>query len=164
MENVLTKVQLEIYDKCDFKISNFKPEIESKEYNACRYELNGRNIFGRTSKITPKKIGQFVTFWKRNIKGVIEPFEENDEFDFYVVNSRTETKLGQFVFPKSVLIKKGIVSTAKKEGKRGFRVYPNWEIAKNKQAEKTQKWQLDYFYEINETTDLLKVAKLYKAE
>jgi hypothetical protein len=77
---------------------------------------------------------------------------------------RTEKKFGQFVFPKSVLIKKGIISTRKKEGKRAFRVYPNWDVAKNKQAERTQKWQLDYFYEINATTDLQKVTGLYKIE
>ena len=33
--------------------------------------------------------------------------------------------------------------------------------AQNKQAEKTQKWQLNQFYEIGSTTDLKKVIKLY---
>ena len=79
------------------------------------------------------------------------------------MNVLTETKLGQFVFPESVLIKKGIISTAKKEGKRGFRVYPVWDIAKNKQAIQTQTWQLNYFYEINNTLDLDKVNALYSA-
>jgi hypothetical protein len=109
-------------------------------------------------------VGQFVTFWKRNGNGIIEPLEEADRIDFYAVSVRTEKEFGQFVFPKSVLIKKGIIATAKKEGKRAFRVYPNWDIAKNKQAERTQKWQLDYFYEINDSTDFKKVAELYKIE
>ncbi len=164
MENNLKQIKAEVYEKSGLKMSDFKTETESKEYDACRFELNGRKIISRNSKITPKKVGQFVTFWKRNGNGPIEPFEENDQIDFYAVNVRTENEFGQFVFPKSVLIKKGIISTEKKDGKRAFRVYPSWENVNNKQAERTQKWQLDYFYEINNSTDLRRVEELYKTE
>jgi hypothetical protein len=162
MDGNLIQIRTEVYDKCALEVSDLRTEKESKEYAACRFKLNGRHIFSRNSKITPKKVGQFVTFWKRNENGVIEPFHEKDPLDFYVVNIRTETKFGQFVFPKSVLIKKGIISTNNKEGKRGFRVYPNWDTVNNKQAERTQKWQLYYFYELNIYTDLTKVMKLYQ--
>lgn len=161
MDNNLYQIKTEVYDKCALEISNFKFEPEGKEYDACRFELSGRNIISRSAKITPKKAGQFVTFWKRNLNGPIEPFDEADQIDFYAVNVRSDKKFGQFVFPKSLLIKKGIISTDKKEGKRAFRVYPNWDIAENKQAERTQKWQLNYFYEIGEMTDLNKANQLY---
>jgi hypothetical protein len=164
MDNNLNRIKTEIYEKCGLKISDFQLETESKEYDACRFELNGRKIISRNARITPKKVGQFVTFWKRNGNGPIEPFEVNDQIDFYTVNVRTEKEFGQFVFPKSVLIEKGIISTDKKEGKRAFRVYPNWDNANNKQAERTQKWQLEYFYEINDSTDFKKVTELYKTE
>lgn len=104
-----------------------------------------------------------MTFWKRNGQGPIEPLHENDIFDFYIVNVRTKNRIGQFVFPKSALVKKGIISTDKKEGKRAFRVYPHWDIPANNQAEKTQIWQLIYFYEIGELTDFKKVKELYAA-
>ena len=161
MDKNLNQIKTEIYDKCSLEISDFKIETESKEYDACRFQLNGLNIFSRNAKITSKKAGQFVTFWKRNENRPIEPFDENDQIDFYAVNVRTENQFGQFIFPKSVLIKKGIISTEKKEGKRAFRVYPNWDSVKNKQAERTQKWQLNYFYIINSSTDLKKVNQLY---
>ena len=161
MDTNLNQIKTEIYDKCSFKILNFKTKTESKEYNACQFQLNGLNILSRNAKITPKKSGQFVTLWKRNGNGPIEPFCENDQIDFYIVNVRTENEFGQFVFPKSVLIIKGILSTEKKEGKRAFRVYPNWDKVKSKQAERTQKWQLNYFYEINSSTNLKKVIELY---
>ena len=164
MNKNLDQIKTEIYDKCSLKISNFKTETESKEYNACRFELNKLNVLSRNAKITPKKVGQFVTFWKRNENGPIEPFDENDQIDFYAVNVRTENEFGQFVFPKSVLIKKGIISTEKKEGKRAFRVYPNWDIVTSKQAERTQKWQLNYFYQINSSTNLQKVIELYNGK
>jgi len=161
MDNNLKQIKTKIYDKCALEMSGFEFEKESKEYDACRFELNGRNVISRSAKITPKKVGQFVTFWKRNGLGPIEPFDDKDQIDFYVVNVRTENEFGQFVFPKSVLIKKGIISTENKEGKRAFRVYPNWDSPNNKQAERSQKWQLDYFYQINDSTDFNKVAELY---
>lgn len=164
MNNNLRKVEREIYDKCSLKISDFKKEQEGKEYDACQFKLNGMNIICRSSKITPKKVGQFVAFWKRNTDGITEPFNENQKIDFYVINVKSENNFGQFVFPKSELIKKEIISTGKKDGKRGFRVYPIWDKTENKQAEKTQKWQLEYFYEIGNLTDFNKVTKLYKSE
>jgi len=164
MDIDLSRINTEIYEQCGLHISNFRLEKESKEYEACRFELNGLRIISRNAKNTPKKVGQFVTFWKRNANGPIKPFEEKDKIDFFVVNVRTEKEFGQFVFPKSVLIKKGIISTDKREGKRAFRVYPNWDTVNNKQAHKTQKWQMTYFYEINDSTDLRRIKELYKTE
>ena len=158
----LINVKNKIYDKLDYKISNFINEDEGIEYDACRFELNGAKIICRSSKITPKKIGQFVTFWKRNNDGLTEPHSENDPIDFYVINVKTDNNFGQFVFPKAELIKKRIISTNTKEGKRGFRIYPKWDIAKNKQAIKTQNWQLKYFYEICSTHEYIsKAEELY---
>ena len=140
----------QVYKKCSLKISNFKIETESKEYNACQFNLNNLKIICRNAKITPKKVGQFVTFWKREINQPIAPFDEND------------TQIGQFVFPKAILIKKGIISTNKKEGKRAFRIYPPWDKTTSKQAEQSQKWQVDYFYEILDEKDLAGLLKLYE--
>lgn len=120
-------------------------EKESKEYNACRFTLNKKLIVFRQAKITPTKIGQFVTLWKRNSNKIIAPFDADDAIDYVVVLVKTENHLGQFLFPQDVLFQKGIFSTAIKEGKRAIRVYPPWDIATSKQAIATQKWQLNYF-------------------
>lgn len=161
MNHNLESIKNSIYDKCGFELSDFETETESKEYEACRFILNGLNVISRCAKITPNKAGQFVTFWKRNGNGPIEPFHETDPIDFFLVNVRADDKFGQFVFPKSVLIEKGVITSFKKEGKRAIRVYPIWDEAKSKQAERTQKWQLDYFYEIGEEINLEKVNGLY---
>ncbi len=157
----LIEVKSKIYDKLSLVISKVSNELEGTEYDACQYELNGIKIISRSSKVTPKKVGQFVTFWKRNQNGETEPYSEIDQFDFYVINAKSEDRFGQFVFPKSELINKGFITSERKGGKRGFRVYPIWDKTLNKQAEKTQKWQLNYFYEIGETIDLKKVSELY---
>lgn len=159
----LTEVR-RIYEKCELQISNLITETESKEYSACQFKLNGLNIIFRSAKITPKKAGQFVTFWKRNEKGSIEPFFETDQIDYYVVNVRNGNNFGQFVFPKSILMKKGIISTAKREGKRAFRIYAPWDETKNNQAEHTQKWQLTYFFEAHPSIDLKLAKELYASQ
>lgn len=162
MDYNLNYVKTNIYDKCSFVISNLEIEPEGKEYSASRFELNGKKILCRTAKVTPKKVGQFVSCWKRNKEGITEPFSDTDMIDFYVIHVKSGNNLGQFVFPSSELISKGILSTEEKDGKRGFRVYPKWDKPVSKQAEKAQKWQLDYFLEINDSTDFKKVANLYK--
>lgn len=150
-----------IYDNCKFKFSNINLNNDSKEYYACSFVLDDSTIIFRKSKVTPKKVGQFVTFWKRSILGPIEPFHENDDFDFFVINCSTDTNFGQFVFPKSVLVEKGIISSKNKEGKRAFRVYPNWEKTTSKQAQKTQLWQKDYFILLTNNIDFKLVKEKY---
>lgn len=145
-----------VYDKCGFNFSELNVENESKEYGACAFRLNGLKIHFRISKITPAKTGQFVTIWKRNKDGVTQPFSLTDEIDFVIISSQNEYDFGQFIFPKSLLLSKGIITGNGKEGKRGIRVYPPWDKVSNKQAEKTQLWQTKYFLAINkgDKTDL----------
>lgn len=139
-----------VYEKCGLVLKNLHLNPESIEYNACSFELNEHKIEHRASKITPTKTGQFVTIWKRNNMGITTPFDFSDTTDFIVITSRRDNDLGQFIFPKSVLAEKGIISQNGKEGKRGIRVYPPWDITNNKQAEKTQTWQTKYFLTIKD--------------
>ena len=149
-----------IYDKCGFDLTNLKMNIEGKEYRACTFELNGKIIQHRFSKITPTKTGQFVTIWKRNKEGITEPFDISDDFDFIIITSKSGDNFGQFIFPKCVLTDKGIITRNKKKGKRGIRVYPPWDIVTNKQAIKTQSWQTKYFLTIkNHNSNELDLTK-----
>jgi len=137
-----------VYDPCDFVLSDFNTEPESADYAACKFLLNKHSIVYRVSKITPTKVGQFVTVWKRKQGGPIEPYDSSDHVDFIIIGSRAGHRFGQFIFPKAVLLEKGILSRKNQEGKRGIRIYPPWDKAINKQAQKTQAWQLAYFLEI----------------
>lgn len=146
----------------NFELSNLIWEKESIAYEACSYQLNDKHIISRKSKITPKKIGQFVTLWKRIGNQVIQPFYESDSIDFVVVHVCNDDSYGQFVFPKSVLIKRGVFASETKKGKLAIRVYPPWDIAISKQAKQTQKWQLEYFLPIGpEKANSLLIKKLY---
>lgn len=145
MNNLLSKINEAIYIPNRLILEALQKEKESQEYGACKFEINGLKIISRNAKITPKKAGQFVTSWKRSTDGITQPFEESDPFDLLVINVQLDQQLGQFVFPKSILKEKGILSTSKKDGKRGFRVYPSWDQPLSKQAIKTQAWQIQFF-------------------
>jgi hypothetical protein len=109
--------------------------------------MNNNGVIFRKAKITPTKTGQFVTIWKRSEEGLTQPFELTDLFEFLIVYVESENRNGVFVFPKKVLSDQEILLSDFSAGKRGIRVYPSWSITNNRQAEKTQKWQLKYFIE-----------------
>ncbi len=152
-----------IYIPCGFKCREIAIEKESLEYGACQFKLNDHYMLFRVAKITPTKVGQFVTVWKRIGKGPIQPYDLTDGVDFYVIAARKDDCFGQFVFPKDVLCKYGIMSTNGQKGKLGMRVYPPWDVTMNKQAKKTQEWQLKYFLEVasSDLIDIMQVKMLY---
>ena len=101
-----------------------------------------------------------MTIWKRNKDGTTEPFDISDDIDFIIITSKCGCNFGQFIFPKSVLADKGIITNNGKEGKRGIRVYPPWDTVISKQAMKTQSWQTKYFLTIkNDNSTDLEIAK-----
>jgi hypothetical protein len=152
-----------VYAKCGFTMSNLKLNAEGVAYGACSFDLNGLKIEYRASKMTPTKTGQFVTIWKRSKDGITTPFDISDDIDFVVITSRSIEKLGQFIFPKVVLVEEDIFSQKGKGGKRGIRVYAPWDQANSKQASRTQYWQTKYFVTIKDdiNTDLGRVRLLF---
>ena len=127
---------------------------ESAQYNGCSFLLTYPDnrqlqIIFRTAKITPTKTGQFVTLWKRSTnKSPIQPFDKEDQFDQVIIFVKNVNHMGYFIFDKAILAEKDIISISGSGGKRAIRVYPPWDIANNKQALNTQKWQTKYFHKI----------------
>ena len=145
MINELNRVENLLFEQISLKISNVIEDEESQDYFGYNFQTNKLNFKFRKAKITPKKVGQFVTLWKRNSQNITEPFNELDNFDFYIIVTEENEKYGLFLFPKNELRKRQILTTTSKGGKRGFRVYPSWTKTENKQAERTQSWQTKYF-------------------
>ncbi len=141
-------LQLHVFDPCGFQYTKPQEEAESAEYEAHFFKLNDLTVRYRKAKITPTKTGQFVTFWKREGDGPIQPYGIEDKVDFLLVSVRKSKNFGVFVFSRAVLLSQGIISTEKREGKRALRVYPPWDIPTSRQALKTQKWQRECFLEL----------------
>jgi hypothetical protein len=143
-----------IYNPCGIKCSQPIMEKESADYGACTFKLNDFSVRFGVSKITPTKIGQFVTLWKRIGNSPIQPYDISDPFDFFVISTRKDDCLGQFIFPKSVLCEQDVLSIDGKGGKRAIRVYPPWDNPSSRQAQKTQNWQKEYFLEIPDNKEV----------
>lgn len=146
-QDLLEAIQC-VYHPSGLNCTHLAKELESEEYGASIFELKGRSVKFRMGKITPTKVGQFVTLWKRIGNSEIMPHDLEDPFDFFVISVRHQEHFGQFVFPKRILFEQGVLSKEGKWGKRAMRVYPPWDIVESKQAKKTQAWQQIYFFEI----------------
>ena len=158
----LRKIESFLLGPLDLNILNLFAEKECTEYSGYNFEVNNFKIKFRKAKITPKKVGQFVTLWKRNSQNQTEPFNVKDDFDFYVIATAGIDRFGFFIFPKDILSHKHILTNNEKGGKRGFRVYPSWDIPANKMAEKAKSWQSTYFIDltINGKNDLKKFKSI----
>ncbi|SFA47026.1 hypothetical protein SAMN04488511_106122 [Pedobacter suwonensis] len=151
-----------VYSPMGYQMYNLQTEDEGREYDACTFKLNTLKIKHRTAKVTPTKTGRFVSIWKRNEAGITTPFTDQDEFDLLIISVNDAERSGQFIFPKAILAHHKIIAANGIAGKRGIRVYAPWDVAANKQAAKTQKWQVTYFLQIdmNGSTDLATAGKL----
>ncbi len=158
--NILSK---QVFEVCGLKCSQLEQEAESSDYQAYSVRVNDKSVRYRHAKITPTKVGQFVTIWKRVGKNPIQPYDSSDDIDLFIVTVKNEDHYGCFVFPKSTLVKYGVFSVNGKGGKRAIRVYPPWDIVESKLAEKTQSWQSAYFAEIpsDKVIDIQKFKSLY---
>lgn len=155
----------DVYELAGIKVTDLaRREAESSEYGACRLGIDGNSVVFRVAKKTPTKIGQFVTIWKRlTPEATITPFDISDGVAFIVVCVSDAMHRGQFVFDQKILLAKNVMSLSEKGGKRAIRVYPPWVKPTAKEAIRTQKWQLPYFFSIEQTgtADLRQVRKLF---
>ena len=150
----LNTLKEKAFDPLLLLCSEFMAEPESQEYKAVGFALNQKTVQYRCAKVTPTKIGQFVTLWKRDGVGEeIRPYHVSDNLDLAIIAANQGNRQGYFIFPHFVLKKQGIVQD-NKPGKRGFRVYPIWDKPTSKQALKTQAWQLEYFFELSVDCEL----------
>lgn len=102
----LLAAQTVAYKPMGLICNNLVSKAESQDYGACSFEINNKIIEFRVAKITPTKIGQFVTFWKRIGNGPIMPYDMSDSFNLLIVSVRNAHHFGQFIFPKNILWQK----------------------------------------------------------
>lgn len=138
-----------------------KIEEQNIDYEGATFCLNQRVYRTRLAKLTPKKKGYFVAMWERDAHGTNQAYQYEDSPNKLIVSVIDGEKCGQFIFPKSVLLAKGILKTATQKGKMAFRVYPNWVSDLNATATKTQAWQSDYFIDGSNGFEAEKLKVMY---
>lgn len=162
IEHTISFLIKHIYTPVGLVLQELTAEEQNAEYEGCTFMLDESTVRFRTAKVTQKKIGQFVAIWEKDEHNKNRPFFYEQSPEFLVVNTFTVEHKGQFVFPKKVLLEKGVLSSKSKKGKMAIRVYPAWDTPASKQAIATQKWQQPFFLDFTEALHLERVEKLYE--
>lgn len=150
---------------------------QNSKYEALEFSIDGKKILYRKGNVTSDRPGHFLSIWKRPDENSTDsrramPYEENDlDYLFVEVGDCQTSKRGIFIFPLSVLIKKGVVTSDKAKGKMAFRVFPPWTSSRGEvkskvfsdSAKKTQRWQGEYFVwvEDNVITEFEKFTHIF---
>jgi len=139
---------LNIINKLYKNIQHIQINIQNnnKDYYASEFIINNKKICFRKGKITPTKLGHFVSLWKIN-NNINVPYDINDNYDKYIFYVEDKLKSGFFVFTKKELLENKILSDNinKIKGKLGFRLYAPWYNVKNNTAKNTQILQIKHF-------------------
>lgn len=149
--DVIKKLNQTIYESYQLVIDNLEEEKQNSAHNGGRFRLtsnlNTKTIRFRVAKITPNKLGQFVSFWEKDKDGINQAFSYRDAPDLLVITTfKNENIFDQFAFLKEPLYDQGVLKSATINGKMAMRVYPSWDNPKNKTAIEAQLWQLNYFF------------------
>ena len=171
--SIINFVNNNIYAPNGLILNEIIEESHNSKYSACTFKVDAKTIRFRVAKITPTKMGQFVTFWEKDNHGVNQAYQYDQAPDLLVtpvfksncskydnkMNNSEVIPVGQFVFPKDILLEKNILKSNTTKGKMGIRVYPSWDIPTSTTAIKTQQWQLEYFFKVTDI-DILPIEKI----
>ena len=122
------------------------PVEQNSDYEPGIAQIRGEAWHIRTARTTPTKPGAFVAFWRRDVNGTTIPFGAVDLGAGLLVFVDQADGRGVFRFTAGELLELGVAS-GKRQGKRGFRVYPSWCTGLNPQATATQRAQASAFRE-----------------
>ena len=145
----------------DLSIQKMTREHQNATYEGARFKINGHHYRSRLAKLTPKKKGYFVVFWVKDANDQNQPYDFATSPDKLIISVIDGHQKGQFIFPKSVLLEKGILSGPHVTGKMACRIYPSWVKNLNSSAQKTQNWQVPYFIDLSYEVDGHILKNLY---
>ncbi|WP_080873309.1 MepB family protein [Oceanobacillus timonensis] len=151
----------ELLSGTDDEITNILNEPQNMEYEGTTFHINDNNYRSRLAKRTLKKDGYFVVFWEKDVNHCNQAYAYSESPNKIVISIIDKDLKGQFIFPKSLLLEKGILRTAGNKGKMAIRVYPSWENSLNNAAKKTQAWQAPYFINVSNEIDIRRLTELY---
>ena len=160
----LNYVNKMIYERSDLTVKSVQEEKQNSKYGAGTFRLSSRTVRFRVANITPTKVGQFVAFWEKDENNKNQPFTYDESPDLLVITTfKGDSEVGQFIFPKEILFKHNILRSSSTKGRMAIRVYSSWDKPTSEQAMKTQKWQLPYFVDMSDQSELpiQKIIELY---
>ncbi|EUJ82778.1 MepB family protein [Staphylococcus aureus] len=142
-----SKILLKYIFSEESEVKDLTEEKYNQDYEALTFSFKEETYQSRLAKKTPTKAGYFVTCWTKDENNCNQPYSKEAFEDYLMIIVIDEELSGYFLFPRELLVEKGILTTFEHKGKMAFRVYPKWCNQLNKTAGQTQKWQCKYFFE-----------------
>lgn len=142
-----SKILLKYIFSEESEVKDLTEEKYNQDYEALTFSFKEETYQSRLAKKTPTKAGYFVTCWTKDENNCNQPYSKEAFADYLMSIVIDEELSGYFLFPRELLVEKGILTTFEHKGKMAFRVYPKWCNQLNKTAGQTQKWQCKYFFE-----------------
>ncbi|MBR9224795.1 multidrug transporter [Staphylococcus aureus] len=142
-----SKILLKYIFSEESEVKDLTEEKYNQDYEALTFSFKEETYQSRLAKKTPTKAGYFVTCWTKDENNCNQPYKIEEFADYLMIIVIDEELSGYFLFPRELLVEKGILTTFEHKGKMAFRVYPKWCNQLNKTAGQTQKWQCKYFFE-----------------
>lgn len=142
-----SKILLKYIFSEESEVKDLTEEKYNQDYEALTFSFKEETYQSRLAKKTPTKAGYFVTCWTKDENNCNQPYSKGAFADYLMIIVIDEELSGYFLFPRELLVEKGILTTFEHKGKMAFRVYPKWCNQLNKTAGQTQKWQCKYFFE-----------------
>ncbi|MEI5994703.1 MepB family protein [Candidatus Enterococcus mansonii] len=142
-------------------LENLKLEEQNKAYEGATFSVGNHTFRSRKAKITPKKAGYFVVFWEKDEENKNRAYDVSSAPDKLIVTIFDQEKVGQFIFPKHILLKNNVLSNEMGQGKMALRVYPTWVTGLNKHGTVIQQWQIPFFIDLTSNWELEKLKTIY---
>lgn len=142
-----SKILLKYIFSEELDVKDLTEEKYNQDYEALTFSFKEETYQSRLAKKTPTKAGYFVACWTKDENNCNQSYSKEAFADYLMIIVIDEELSGYFLFPRELLVEKGILTTFEHKGKMAFRVYPKWCNQLNKTAGQTQKWQCKYFFE-----------------
>lgn len=131
------------------EVKDLTEEKYNQDYEALTFSFKEETYQSRLAKKTPTKSGYFVTCWTKDEDNYNRPYKIEEFADYLIVAVIDDELNGYFLFPRELLVEKGILASSKYQGKMAFRVYPKWCNQLNKTAGQTQSGNVNIFLNTN---------------
>ena len=142
-----SKILLKYIFSEESEVKDLTEEKYNQDYEALTFSFKEETYQSRLAKKTPTKAGYFVTCWTKDENNCNQPYSKEAFADYLMIIVIDEELSGYFLFPRELLVEKGILTTFEHKGKMAFRVYPRGGNHGKKTEGKTQrgkgKWLLE---------------------
>ncbi|MBU7396629.1 MepB family protein, partial [Staphylococcus aureus] len=106
-----SKILLKYIFSEESEVKDLTEEKYNQDYEALTFSFKEETYQSRLAKKTPTKAGYFVTCWTKDENNCNQPYSKEAFADYLMIIVIDEELSGYFLFPRELLVEKGILTT-----------------------------------------------------